>query len=79
MAGDRVNRDEVVNCFKKADGEYVTQGEIISLNVMRNDIKITLTFPAVFEEGEIKNNIEILKVKTPLQEKYFKIWTTGGL
>ncbi len=79
MVGDKVNQNDVIKCFQKENGDYVNQGEMISLNVIRDGNTITLTFPAVFEEGEIKNTIEILKVKTHLQEKYFKIWTTGGL
>jgi predicted metalloprotease with PDZ domain len=77
MKGDKVNRDAVVNCFKNANGEFVKEGEIIKLDVIRNKKTVTLSFPAEFKEGEIKNVLEIAKDKNALQERFFNIWTTG--
>ena len=77
MAGDKVEQDAVLKCFKNADGDYVKDGETVTLTVIRKGKETTLTFPAKFENGTIKNFLEIARDKTVEQEKLFNLWTTG--
>ncbi|MEY3237995.1 MAG: hypothetical protein RI883_2096 [Bacteroidota bacterium] len=77
MAGDKVDRDEVVNCFKTATGEYLKEGEIAHLTVDRKGKNVELSFPAKFKEGIIRNSMEMYTDMTIEQVKYFKLWSEG--
>ena len=77
MVGDKVDRDDVVKCYKKANGQYVSEGEMIHLPVIRKGETVELSFPAHFVNGVEKNAMEIMDVKSKQQEKLFYIWSTG--
>lgn len=77
MAGDKVDRDEVSQCFKSENGKYVNEGELVSISVIRDGDLIKLTFPATFKNGIIRNEFEMANEKTEEQKKYFDLWTTG--
>ncbi len=77
MPGDKVDQYAVLKCFKKDNGDYVAEGEMVKLPVIRSGKETELTFPAKFKNGTIKNYIEISRDKTVEQEKNFRIWTTG--
>ncbi|MBA3704739.1 MAG: hypothetical protein H0W84_02235 [Bacteroidetes bacterium] len=78
MVGDKVNLTEIIKCFKNENGDYIVEGEMVKLKVIRKDKETILSFPAKFENGTIKNVLEIYKDKTVEQEKFFKLWTTGN-
>ncbi len=77
MTGDKVDRTDVTKCFLNEKGEYKTEGETINLKVIRNGKEITLSFPAKYVNGTLKNTFEFVKTRTPEQEQFFKLWTTG--
>ena len=77
--GDKVDRDEVLRCFQKDNGDYVTEGDSVKLKVIRKGKEIVLLFPAKFKNGTIDNVFEISKEKTVEQEKLFRLWTTGKI
>ena len=77
IIGDKVDRDEVLKCFQKENGDYVAEGDIVKLKVIRKEKEVVLSFPAKFKNGTLKNVFEISKDKTVEQENLFRLWTTG--
>jgi predicted metalloprotease with PDZ domain len=77
MPGDQVDRDQAVSCFKASTGEYLKEGEMAHLTVSRKGKDVELSFPVKFEQGIIKNAMEIAQDKTAEQEMYFRLWTEG--
>ncbi len=80
--GDRVEVDvvetfQVIDCFKDENNNFVPEGTIITLTVLRNDEEIELNFPARYKEGILYNVIKINKNKTAMQQKLFDLWTKG--
>jgi predicted metalloprotease with PDZ domain len=78
IKGDKVDRNEVIECFKNADGTYLEEGAMIELNVERKGKLVTLKFPAQYSDGVTKNYIEILPEMNESQRKFFTLWTTGS-
>jgi predicted metalloprotease with PDZ domain len=77
VPGDKVNVTDAAKCFQLADGSYVAEGTLVTINVIRKGKTVPLTFPAKFKNGVIKNTIEVMKEMTPEQEKFFNIWSAG--
>jgi len=75
--GDKVDRNDVFDCFKDKNGDFVAEGTNISITVSRNDEDIKLNFPARFKEGSLYNVITNKDNKTAMQQKLFDIWTNS--
>lgn len=76
-AGDKVDLAEVENAMKNEDGSYVAEGTTVTLNVERKGETISLTFPAKFKDGSIKNVIGVSKNMTAEQKRFFELWSEG--
>jgi predicted metalloprotease with PDZ domain len=77
MSGDRVDQDAVMSCYLASDGNYLKEGEMAHLTVVRKGKEVELSFPAKFEQGVLRNTIDYYPTMTADQAKYFKLWTTG--
>ncbi len=75
--GDKVDNTERIDCFKDKNGNFVPEGTIISISVLRNGKKIYLNFPAKYKKGFLYDVITINENKTEMQQKLFDIWTKG--
>lgn len=77
--GDHVNLTELEQCYLNSDGSYVSEGTMVTIQVLRGNEKISLTFPAKFKTGTTNNSIGRMATLTEEQEKLFKLWSTGSL
>ncbi len=75
--GDKVNPQEAFQCFFDKNNNIVSEGTIVTLPVLRGNKEVKLSFPAKLKDGYLLNVIKIKKDMTPMQEKLFKLWTTG--
>ncbi len=74
---DQVNYYELKKAYMQEDGTYVPEGTMITIEAIRKDNKISLTFPAKYEEGTLMHQIGVMTKMTEEQEKLFKLWSTG--
>jgi len=62
--------------FFKPDGQFVGEGEIVTLPILRNGKEMIVSFPAKFKTGVYRDKITILREMTPMQKKAFQKWTS---
>lgn len=74
MKGDELSRKELTWVYRDERGNYVPEGTMLSLTVMRKGEQVTLRFPAKFREATLKNQFSILPEPSADQQKYFRIW-----
>jgi predicted metalloprotease with PDZ domain len=63
--------------FTKPDGEFIAEGETVTLPIIRDGEKISVSFPAKFIEGTYKNKISVSKNMTEIQDKLFNKWVSN--
>ncbi len=76
--GDKVKAEDIRNCYRDKNGDYVKEGSLISLKVLRQGKEETILFPAKFKKETRTHQIERLDKLTPEQQKLFTLWTTGN-
>jgi len=76
---DKVSLKEITEAFQNESGEYIPEGEIVELEVIRNDQPLILKFPAKYKDGTTNNESRIMPNPSPQQQKLFQLWTTGKL
>jgi predicted metalloprotease with PDZ domain len=74
---DQVSLKGITDAYKNEAGEFVAEGEMIELQILRNKQAVTLKFPAKYKEGTIRNEFRILPNPSAQQKRLFDLWTTG--
>lgn len=77
--GDKIHRDllgrDYRQLFRQADGAFVSEGETVSVHVVRNGEVITLDVPARYQPGVYRDRITVLRNMSLEQERLYRKWT----
>ena len=61
--------------FLKPDGQFVREGEIVQLPILRNGKEQIVSFPAKYKTGVYQDKISVMLEMTSTQKKAFQKWT----
>ncbi|UCC41571.1 MAG: hypothetical protein JSV96_09210 [Candidatus Aminicenantes bacterium] len=60
--------------FTKPDGEFLEEGEMVEVPLIRNGEDIKVSFPAKLKGGVYQHKITVMQEMTPVQKKLFIKW-----
>lgn len=73
-AGDIINMETIYSGSKDENGNYLKEGEVVTLQVLRNNAPLSVSFPAKITKGFIKRDIINPSQKTADKDKLYKRW-----
>ncbi len=71
---DKVNKYYYQKALKDSDGNFLKEGQVTTLPIVRDNKQIELTFPIKYKKGVVHNKFQIIKDKSKSQERYYNKW-----
>jgi predicted metalloprotease with PDZ domain len=77
LVNDKVNKGQILKAYKDEKGNYISEGETVTITVLREGKEVELRFPARYTEGTLYNLIEINQQASETQKALWQLWTEG--